>query len=135
MSDQEESGPPESEQTLSKTVMIPVAEKERPASTQDDLWHISVEVVGGPMDGLRSLVEKPAFTIGRDATNDLPLHMDPMVSARHACIVREGQHFWLADLDSRNGVFIGDRKLTERVLISPGTTFTLGRTQLEFMPR
>ena len=55
-----------------------------------------------PATGQRQFViisEQQEITIGRDAGNDLPLTMDPMVSARHACIVREGQHFWLADLD------------------------------------
>ena len=58
-----------------------------------------------------------------------------MVSTRHARIVREGRSFWLEDLGSRNGVYLGDERLTERALIGPGTTFTVGQTQLEFMPR
>ncbi len=96
--------------------------------------HISVEVVGGPMDGLRNRVEKPEFTIGRDTANDLALVVDTMVSARHARITREGHHYWLVDLDSRNGVYLGDQRLSKRSLLGFGTRFTVGHTQLEFMP-
>ena len=27
----------------------------------DDVWHMSVEVIGGPMDGQRSRVPKPVY--------------------------------------------------------------------------
>ena len=100
----------------------------------ENVEHISVEVVGGPMDGLRNRVEKPEFTIGRHSGNDLALVVDTMVSGRHARISREGHHYWLIDLDSRNGVYLGDRRLSKRSLIGFGTRFTVGHTQLEFMP-
>lgn len=116
------------------TVVMPVVgERPRP-DVADTLRNICVEVVGGPMDGQRNRVESALFTIGRDAGNHLPLTMDPMVSSHHARIVREGRHFWLEDTGSKNGVFLGDQKLEARVLIGPGTTFTVGQTDLEFMP-
>ena len=121
------------EADVTKTMVLPT--RAESSKAPDAVWHICVEVVGGPMDGHRARVETPWFTIGRDAANDLSLAMDPMVSSRHARIVREGQHFWLEDLGSRNGVYIGDQKLAHRVLLGPGSMFTVGRTQLEFMPR
>lgn len=93
------------------------------------------EVLGGPMDGLRNRVRGDTLEIGRAHENDLCLPMDPGVSSRHARIVREGRSFWLEDLDSRNGTFLGDERLRERVPISPGSTFTVGRTHVQFMPR
>ncbi len=98
-------------------------------------WQMSVEVVGGPMDGTRRRVEGDTLTIGRKAENDLCLAMDPSVSGRHARLVREGQTFWLEDRGSRNGTFLGDQRLGERVPIGPGSTFMTGRTQIDFMPR
>ncbi len=136
VSDTEDNGPREIEQDLSKTMTLSVGEPEpAPAPVAKAVWDMSVEVVGGPMDGLHNRVEKPSFTIGRDLDNDLSLTMDPMVSGHHARIVREGGHYWLEDLDSRNGTQLGDQRLSERVLISPGTTFTVAQTLLEFMPR
>ncbi len=96
---------------------------------------ILLEVVGGPMDGQRHAVTTASMTIGRADENDFALPLDTMVSSRHARIVREGEHFWLEDLDSRNGTFIGDEKIARRVLLAPGSLFTVGRTCLEFMPR
>ena len=96
---------------------------------------LQVEVVGGPLDGQRCTVPGSAMTIGRDEDNDLSLKIDRMASARHARIVREGDHFWLEDRNSRNGTFLGDRRIRERTLIGPGTLFTIGRTSLEFDPR
>lgn len=126
--------PTQSGHELTRTVVF--AADERPlAPAADATRDICVEVVGGPMDGLRSRVKKPSFTIGRTAGNDLALTVDPMISSSHARIVREGNHYWLEDLGSRNGTYLGDRKLSKRVLIGPGTTFTAGRTELEFMPR
>lgn len=130
MSDrQEREARNEVEPDPSKTLVLP-----HRGEPQKEVWNIQVEVVGGSMDGLRSRVSSPSFTIGREAGNDLALVKDPMVSAHHARIVREGHHYWLEDLDSRNGVYLGDQRLSERVLIGPGTTFTVGRTELEFMP-
>ncbi len=133
MSESEDGGSREPEMDLTKTVVL----EERPAPTPpvpEKVEHISVEVVGGPMDGLRNRVEKAEFTIGRDAGNDLALTVDPMVSGWHARISREGHHYWLVDLDSRNGVYLGDQRLQKRSLIGFGTRFTVGHTHLEFMP-
>ena len=95
---------------------------------------IQLEVVGGPMDGLRHRATNTSFTVGRGPTNDLALHLDTRVSARHARIVQEGHHYWLEDLGSSNGTYIGDQRISERVLIGPGTSFTVGNTGLEFLP-
>lgn len=96
-------------------------------------WPLRVEVVGGPMDGTQVCAPRAVLSMGRAGENDLVLALDPSVSARHARIVREGEHFWLEDVGSRNGTFLGDQLVAERVLIGPGTTFRVGRTQLEFM--
>ena len=95
---------------------------------------ITVEVMGGPMDGTQTTVSGDELRIGRGKDNHLPLTLDPMVSTNHARIRREGGHFWLEDLHSRNGTFFGDRRLEERALITPGATFVMGRTPLEFLP-
>lgn len=133
MKEPEDDGSTEPETDLTKTVIM--VEEPAPAPPiPERVEHICVEVVGGPMDGLRNRVETTAFTIGRDSGNDLALVVDPMVSARHAVISREGHHYWLVDLDSRNGVYLGDQRIVKRSLIGAGTRFTVGQTQLEFMP-
>jgi pSer/pThr/pTyr-binding forkhead associated (FHA) protein len=101
----------------------------------DEIRCIQLEVIGGPMDGEVRRIAKAIVTVGRSENNDFALPLDPMVSSTHARIVREGEHFWLEDLGSRNGTYFGDERLRARALIAPGTLFVVGRTSLEFTPR
>ena len=96
---------------------------------------IHVEVVGGPMDGRGVTVTGGTLTIGREEGNDFVLALDSMVSAQHSRIVKEDEHFWLEDLESRNGTYFGDERIQAKALIGPGTLFTVGKTCLEFMPQ
>jgi pSer/pThr/pTyr-binding forkhead associated (FHA) protein len=97
--------------------------------------YIHVEVVGGPMDGQNQRLPRTTFKIGRAPSNDLTLSLDPVVSGNHARIVQKGNSYFLEDLGSRNGTYIGDEKITGRRKIQPGTLFIVGQTFLEFMPR
>lgn len=101
----------------------------------DEAREIRVEVMGGPMDGHRVTVQGPALSIGRSPDNDLGLALDPMVSSTHARILHEEDRYWLEDLGSRNGTFLGGQQIRERTPIGPGTVFTVGQTALEFTPR
>ncbi len=96
---------------------------------------MEIEVVGGPMDGLRCTVRGSVVTIGRSESNNLVLALEPTISTRHARIVREANHYWLEDLGSRNGTFLGDERICQRSLIGPGTLFAVGHTRLEFSAR
>jgi hypothetical protein len=68
------------------------------------------EVIGGPMDGLCSLIERKG-TIGRKVGNSLSLALDEEVSGRHAEIVKEGHDWCVRDLGSTNGTFHMNEKL------------------------
>ena len=120
---------------LSSTMIGSVLPDFKVDTGHDELDYMEMEVVGGPMDGLSVRVSGETLTVGRGTHNDLPLPLDPMVSSHHARIEREGQHFWLEDLDSRNGTYLGDKRIEDRVLLGFGTTFLVGQTRLEFMPR
>jgi pSer/pThr/pTyr-binding forkhead associated (FHA) protein len=132
VSDPEEESSPEQD-TAKTAVYRPLPRPEAPEDAGKD-HRIEVEVIGGPMDGVRQAVSGPSFTIGRGESNDLQLVHDETISTRHAQIIREGDHYWLVDLDSRNGTFLGDEQIQGRALIGPGTLFTVGLTTLEFLP-
>ena len=112
---------------------------EHPRSMLDGLptefGPLRVEVVGGPMDGLKRGANTTILTVGRGENNDLVLAIDPRVSHHHASVSRQDDGFWLDDLASTNGTFLGERQVHRRVAIEPGTIFTVGSTYLEFMPR
>lgn len=100
----------------------------------EDQGPLQVEVIGGPMDGSRCSVNGECLSIGRSQPNDLHLALDPMVSGSHANIVREGKRYWLEDMQSRNGTYLGDVQLDGRASITPGSCFLVGCTLIEFMP-
>ena len=89
---------------------------------------VKLMVLGGPMDGLELDVDGPELTIGRRDDQDFCLLLDPAVSRRHARLTVKGDVYWLEDVDSSNGVFIGDRedKIKGRVKLPLDTTFRLG---------
>ena len=71
---------------------------------------VVLEVIGGPMDGLRGLIDKKG-TIGRKVGNALSLALDEEVSGRHAEILKEGHDWCIRDLNSTNGTFYQNEKL------------------------
>ena len=91
-----------------------------------------LEVVGGPMDGAGARVTENVITLGRGARCHLALRLDPLISTTHARIVREGHSYYLEDLGSRNGTYIGEQRIEARALIAPGSLFVVGSTCLEF---
>lgn len=57
---------------------------------------------------------------------------DASVSRRHARIVVEGETARLEDLGSRNGTWLGTRRLNEPAVLEGGSSFRLGSARLEF---
>lgn len=67
---------------------------------------------GGKFDGKRFSIDKEQYKIGRNSSNDLCLIDDDYVSGNHASINYMEDNLFLYDLNSRNGTFINDRKIT-----------------------
>jgi hypothetical protein len=59
---------------------------------------------------------------------------DPRISGEHASLHWMGDRWDLRDLGSRNGTFVGDRRLLagERLMLTAGMMFTLGRSEVRF---
>jgi serine/threonine protein kinase len=56
-------------------------------------------------------IKASGLTIGRDPENDLVLEL-PKVSRQHARLQIDGTHYWISDLNSKNGTFLGNKRLT-----------------------
>ena len=79
-------------------------------SDSGDLDRYSIEVLL-PDGSVKTVKMQPSgLTIGREAENDLPLD-DSKASRRHARVQYDGSKFWVSDLNSRNGTFIGTTRL------------------------
>jgi hypothetical protein len=56
---------------------------------------------------------------------------DDYVSTRHARIARSGDQWFVEDLGSTNGTYVGSRRITQPTVISLGSQVRIGKTVLE----
>lgn len=95
--------------------------------TPEALPRITLSVQG---ESILHPFQQLEITIGRDVGCDLHL-TDSTVSGRHARIsFRQGQ-WWLEDLNSTNGTFLNQTRLTEPVVITSGDEIRCGQVQIE----
>ena len=99
---------------------------------------LNITLMSGPHDGetyhfsLAVASEPFIVTIGRRAGCDIVLDYDAQVSRVHAKLIYDARdtEFFLEDADSRNGTFVGQTRLRNRIHLEPGTLFRVGRTWL-----
>lgn len=91
----------------------------------------SIEVLSGPLKGLRFRLTRPTAEIGRAPGCDVQL-ADESISGRHASLVQRGNSWTILDLNSRNGTLVeGEIVRDQRVL--PGVCeMQLGTLRLLF---
>ena len=76
--------------------------------------------------------EKTKITIGRTASNDIQVD-NVAVSAHHARIDKDGLYYVIEDLNSTNGTFVNEKKISRRVL-KENDVITIGKHSLVVMP-
>jgi len=76
------------------------------------------------------LVPTKPFTVGRSAEADVSIN-DERISRIHCAIHREGGHFVIRDLDSKNGTWVNDVQIHESPL-KFGDNIRVGHTVLAF---
>jgi hypothetical protein len=77
-----------------------------------------------------TLDEEHPVSIGRSRVNEIRLE-DEATSAQHCRIIPENGHFVIYDLDSTNGTYVGDSKIT-RAPLNHGDTIKVGDTHLVY---
>jgi chromosome segregation ATPase len=89
----------------------------------------------GTVDGkeLRFPLFRDRLTIGRTAHNDIQLSMR-FVSRRHAVIATDGNRARVIDWGSRNGVYVNNKRVTEKIL-EAGDIITIGLANLRYDER
>ncbi|MFC1705800.1 FHA domain-containing protein [Planctomycetota bacterium] len=85
-------------------------------------------VYEGADQGMSWPLSAGAFTIGRGQHNAIIL-TDPGVSTTHAQIAHDGEQFVLKDLQSRNGCFVNNDRITEAA-VAEGDVIGIGCDQL-----
>ena len=102
--------------------------------TLGDRDRVTRQLIGNA-DGqeLRFPLFKDRLTIGRTSDNDIQLNMQ-YISRRHAVISIDHNQTRVIDWGSKNGVFVNDTKVTERIL-QRGDIVTIGTTDFRFEER
>jgi len=76
-------------------------------------------------------LSKDSCLMGRSPSVEIPL-ADETVSAVHARVWKEGDRWWLEDLDSRNGTFLNQIPVVKSAVLCSGDRIRIGRILLEF---
>jgi pSer/pThr/pTyr-binding forkhead associated (FHA) protein len=89
-----------------------------------------VVVTEGSNVGERADLDHAPILIGRG--NDAAIRLDDdYVSTRHARIAASGDQWFVEDLGSTNGTYIGTVRITQPTTITLGTQVRIGKTILE----
>ena len=89
-----------------------------------------VVIVDGPTAGQVVPLEEVPILIGRGPDAAIRLD-DDYVSTRHARIGSSNGTFYVEDLGSTNGTYIGSQRLTQATAIQLGSQVRVGKTTLE----
>jgi hypothetical protein len=85
----------------------------------------------GAQTGTSFPLPPQATEIGRDETADISLQ-DPEMSRRHVRVSWQEGRYILEDLNSTNGTFLNDTRVTATQQLSPGDKIRMGQHILEF---
>jgi pSer/pThr/pTyr-binding forkhead associated (FHA) protein len=89
-----------------------------------------VLVVDGANKGERAELAEAPILIGRGSDAAIRLD-DDYVSTRHARIAASGDQWFVEDLGSTNGTYIGSARITQPTTLTLGTQVRIGKTLLE----
>jgi hypothetical protein len=89
---------------------------------------LQLTVIAGPDTGREISVPMNGATFGRGTQADITL-ADETLSRQHCRICRQGERWFIEDLQSRNGILVNGTK-TPNAELKPGDIVLLGRTQL-----
>ena len=89
-----------------------------------------VLVVDGSNKGERAELDQAPILIGRGSDAAIRLD-DDYVSTRHARIASSGDQWFVEDLGSTNGTYLGTRRLTQPAAVQTGSQIRIGKTTIE----
>ncbi|UFU06643.1 FHA domain-containing protein FhaB/FipA [Ruania halotolerans] len=89
-----------------------------------------LRVTAGPLNGTTLQLSSTAVLIGRAPGCTLILD-DDYCSGRHARIFPGEGQWWVEDLGSRNGTYLGSTRVGEAVPVGVGTPIRIGQTVIE----
>ncbi len=104
------------------------AKQKAPPKRRGSPTHVAV--VQGQNSGATAALAEAPILIGRG--NDAAIRLDDdYVSTRHARIAASGDQWYVEDLGSTNGTYLGTQRITQPTTIGLGAQVRIGKTILE----
>lgn len=100
----------------------------KPRRRRNDPTHALV--VDGPNAGARAELDQAPLLIGRGPDAAIRLD-DDYVSTRHALIAAHEDGWYVEDLGSTNGTYLGTARITQPTSLTMGTQVRVGKTIIE----
>jgi pSer/pThr/pTyr-binding forkhead associated (FHA) protein len=107
----------------------PAAEAEQPAKQPLR----TLAVLEGPLTGTTVDLAASPILLGRAQEATLLLE-DDYASGRHARLFPQGSRWFIEDLGSTNGTYLGENQLTRAQPVEPGQRIRIGKTVMELRP-
>lgn len=85
-------------------------------------------VLNGASEGAVFALPEIPTVVGRSPESHVQIG-DPWISSMHALFERRGDEIWVVDLDSRNGTYIGDARVSESP-VADGAVVRFGQTDV-----
>jgi len=111
-------------------VSAPTAQPRAPKRQPRSSAPRSLVVTQGPLTGTSLPLRESGTVIGRNPECALVLD-DDFASGRHARIFHRDDAWFVEDLGSTNGTFLGSQRLTGPVRVEAGSTLRIGKTVIE----
>lgn len=110
---------------------VPVGEAPRaPRRTRSTEGPTRLVVTEGPLRGTTLPLGTSAVLVGRAPSCTLVLD-DDYSSSRHARIFPQGDQWFVEDLGSTNGTFVGEQRVEQPTPVPTGTAVRIGQSLLE----
>ncbi|MDO4898886.1 MAG: FHA domain-containing protein [Rothia sp. (in: high G+C Gram-positive bacteria)] len=87
-------------------------------------------IIDGAQAGATMRLGDSPVTMGRSTDIEVSLQ-DDYASGHHARLFPQGSRWFIEDLGSTNGTFVGDTRLTRATPVEVGQTFRVGRTTMQ----
>lgn len=91
-------------------------------------------VVGGDLNGTLFDLNQQEVTVGRSASNTIPLEFSG-ISRLHFKLVAIENGYKLVDAGSKNGTYLNNKRLVADIPLKKGDTIKVGNIALRFMPK
>jgi len=102
----------------------------KPARSSSKRTPTTLTVTEGSLAGTTVSLKETGVLLGRNPECTLVLD-DDFASGRHARIFRRDAGWFVEDLGSTNGTFLGSGKLTQPMPVEVGSTVRIGKTVFE----